>query len=37
MQTVNSAETYEYRTRKDPVSEKEVIKYNNIIKWYKND
>ena len=26
MQTVNSIETYEYEIRKDPVSEKEVIK-----------
>ena len=33
MQTVNSIETYEYEIRKDPVSEKEVIKCNNIIKW----
>ena len=36
MQSINSIETYAYGTIKDLVSEKEVIKYNNITKQYKN-
>ena len=32
MQSFDSKETYTYRMRKDPVSEKEEIKCNNIIK-----
>ena len=35
MQSIDSIETY--GTSKDLVSEKEVIKCNNIIKPYKND
>ena len=30
-------ETYAYGTNKDLVSEKEEIKYNNIIKQYEHD
>ena len=26
-----------YATRKDLVTDKEEIKHNNVIKWYKND
>ena len=37
IQSIDSIETYAYGTNKDLVSEKEVIKYNNIIKRYKND
>ena len=37
MQSIDSIETYAYGTNKDPVSEKEDIKCNNIIKPYKND
>ena len=37
MQSIDSVETYAYGTSKDLVSEKEVIKCNNIIKRYKND
>ena len=37
MQSIDSIETYPYGTSKDLVSEKEVIKCNNIIKRYKND
>ena len=37
MQSIDSIETYAYGTRKDLLSEKEEIKWNNIIKWYKND
>ena len=37
MQSIDSIETYAYGTRKHLVSEKEEIKYNSIIKWYKND
>ena len=37
MQWIDSIETYAYGTSKDLVSEKEVIKCNNIIKQYKND
>ena len=32
MESIDSAETYAYGTSKDLVSEKEVIKCNNIIK-----
>ena len=35
MESVDSRETYAYGTTKDPVSEKEDIKCNSIIKWYK--
>ena len=35
MESVDSRETYAYGTTKDPVSEKEEIKCNSIIKWYK--
>ena len=35
MQSIDSIETYAYGTRKDLVSEKEEIKYKNIIKRYK--
>ena len=37
MQSIASIETYAYGTSKDLVSEKEEIKCNNIIKWYKSD
>ena len=37
MKSIDSIETYAYETTKDLVSEKEVIKCNNIIKRYKND
>ena len=37
MQSTDSIETYAHRTNKNLVSEKEVIKCNNIIKRYKND
>ena len=37
MQSVDSIETYAYGTSKDLVSEKEEIRCNYIIKWYKND
>ena len=37
MQSIDSIETYAYRTSKDLVSEKEVLKCNNRIKRYKND
>ena len=36
MESTDSIETYGYWTSKDPVTEKEGIKCNNIIKWYKN-
>ena len=32
MRSIDSIETYAYRTSKDLVSEKEEIKYNNIMK-----
>ena len=32
MQSIDLIETYTYRTSKDLVSEREEIKYNNIIK-----
>ena len=35
MESIDSIETYAYGTSKDPVSEKEDIKCNNIIKRYK--
>ena len=35
MQSTDSIETYPYRTTKDLVGEREDIKCNNIIKWYK--
>ena len=37
MQSVDLIETYGYGKTKDLVSEKEEIKCNSIIKWYKND
>ena len=37
MQSIDLIETYAYGMSKDLVSEKEVIKCNNIIKQYKND
>ena len=37
MQSIDSIETYAYGKRKDLLSEKEEIKYNNIIKQHKND
>ena len=35
MQSIDLIETYAYGTNKDLVSEKEDIKFNNIIKQYK--
>ena len=35
MQSIDLIETYTYRTSKDLVSEREEIKYNNIIKQNK--
>ena len=35
MQLIDSIERYAYGTSEDLVSEKEEIKCNNIIKWYK--
>ena len=35
MQSIDSIDTYAYGTSKDLVSEKEEIKCNNVIKWYK--
>ena len=37
IQSIDSIETYVYGTCKDLMSEKLVIKCNNIIKRYKND
>ena len=37
MQSIDSIETYAYGTNKYLVIEKEGIKCDNIIKWYKND
>ena len=37
IQSVDSIETYAYRTSKDLVSEKDEIKCKNIIKQYRND
>ena len=36
MQSIDLIETYTYETSKNLVSEKELIKSNNIIKLYKN-
>ena len=35
MQSINSLETYAYRTSKDLASKKEEIKCNKIIRWYR--
>ena len=37
MKLIDLIGTYAYGTRKDLVSEKEVIKFNNIIKRNKNN
>ena len=37
MQSIDSIEAYAYGTSNDLVSEKEEVKYNNIVKRYKND
>ena len=37
MQSIHLTETYAYGTSKNQLSEKEEIKYNKIIKLYKND
>ena len=37
IQSIDSIETYVYGTSKDLMSEKIVIKWNNIIKRYKNN
>ena len=37
MKSIDSIETYAYGRRKDLASEKEEIKYNNIIKRYENN
>ena len=37
MKSIDSIEKYGYGTSKDLVSEKEEIKFNNIIKRYNND
>ena len=37
MRSIDSIKTYAYVTNKDLVSEKEVTKYNIIVKRYKND
>ena len=37
MQSIDSIETYPYRTSKDLISEKEESKFNNVIKRYKID
>ena len=37
MQSIDSIERYAYETSHNLVSEKEDIKYNNIIKRYNND
>ena len=36
MQSIDSAETYAYGTRKELICKKEKIKCNNTIKQYKN-
>ena len=36
MQSIDSIETYTYRTSKDLICKKEKNKRNNIIKEYKN-
>ena len=35
MKSIDWIETYAYETRNDIVSEKEEVKCNNTIKWYK--
>ena len=35
MQSIDSIQTHVYGTSKDLVSDKEVIKCNNILNWYK--
>ena len=35
VQSIDSIETYAYGTRKDLVSEREEIKCNKVVKWYK--
>ena len=35
MQSIDTTEAYAHGTTKNLVSEKEEIKCNNIIKWYK--
>ena len=37
MRSIDLIETYAQGTSKDLVSEKEVTKYNNIMKQHKND
>ena len=37
MQSIDSIETYAYRTSKDLVHEKEKINCDNLIKRWKND
>ena len=37
IQSFDLIETYTYGTTKDLVSEKEKMKFNNMIKRYKND
>ena len=37
MQSIDSTEAYAHGISKDLVSEKEEIKCNHIIKWYKID
>ena len=37
MKSLDSIKTYAYGMSKDLVTEKEEIKCNSIIKWYKND
>ena len=37
MQLIDLIEIYPYKTSKGLVNEIEVIKCNNIVKWYKND
>ena len=37
MRSTDSTQTYAYATSKDVVTEKEEIKYDNIIKRYEND
>ena len=37
MHSIESIETYVYKTSKDLISEKEEIKCDNIIKQYNND
>ena len=37
MQSINSVETYAYGTNQELASEKEDIKWSNIVKLYQND